>query len=381
MNPNNVLSDASKSSFFKSQQAIPSIMDANAVASTTQQSQNPIKMPRFKPSIELVNPAGREDVFDTVEDLEEGEEAEKLGKLGKPEVSEEKSEKSENEEGETGEIGGSEKPEKPEKLEKSENEEVETEETQVTEEPKGSEKPEKPENSESNEKNENEDGETEETEETAVPQASNETLVLTEIPTNSTTLLSNSMESVSSSLSLLSMNHTTVSPRAHASNPPKGRSSKRKSSKHGRKGRNARRAKLSSSISNSTVSTVSTNSTEMRETVETVDPKEPVNLSEVSSLGFNFSKFYRDFSTLPIHIETPVSEWVTGSSIFQNYVNDVFLPRQMETVARASNPIIYVARNDAKLEQQMIGICDVFLLSLLYNRPFKCCRFPRGNDL
>lgn len=123
------------------------------------------------------------------------------------------------------------------------------------------------------------------------------------------------------------------------------------------------------------------NSTEMRETVETVDPKEPVNLSEVSSLGFNFSKFYRDFSTLPIHIETPVSEWVTGSSIFQNYVNDVFLPRQMETVARASNPIIYVARNDAKLEQQMIGICDVFLLSLLYNRPFKCCRFPRGNDL
>ena len=378
MNPNNVLSDASKSSFFKSQQAIPSIMDANAEASTTQQSQNPIKMPRFKPSIELVNPAGREDVFDTVEDLEEGEEAEKLGKLGKPEVSEEKSEKSENEEGETGEIGGS---EKPEKLEKSENEEVETEETQVTEEPKGSEKsekpekPEKPENSESNEKNENEDGETEETEETAVPQASNETLVLTEIPANSTTLLSNSMESVSSSsLSLLfeSVNHTTVSPRAHASNPPKGRSSKRKSSKHGRKGRNARRAKLPSSISNST---------EMRETVETVDPKEPVNLSEVSSLGFNFSKFYRDFSTLPIHIETPVSEWVTGSSIFQNYVNDVFLPRQMETVARASNPIIYVARNDAKLEQQMIGICDVFLLSLLYNRPFKCCRFPRGNDL
>ena len=361
MNPNNVLSDASKSSFFKSQQAIPSIMDANAEASTTQQSQNPIKMPRFKPSIELVNPAGREDVFDTVEDLEEGEEAEKLGKLGKPEVSEEKSEKSENEEGETGEIGGS---EKPEKLEKSENEEVETEETQVTEEPKGSEKsekpekPEKPENSESNEKNENEDGETEETEETAVPQASNETLVLTEIPANSTTLLSNSMESVSSSsLSLLfeSVNHTTVSPRAHASNPPKGRSSKRKSSKHGRKGRNARRAKLPSSISNST---------EMRETVETVDPKEPVNLSEVSSLGFNFSKFYRDFSTLPIHIETPVSEWVTGSSIFQNYVNDVFLPRQMETVARASNPIIYVARNDAKLEQQMIGICDVFLLSL-----------------
>lgn len=372
MNPNNVLSDASKSSFFKSQQAIPSIMDANAEASTTQQSQNPIKMPRFKPSIELVNPAGREDVFDTVEDLEEGEEAEKLGKLGKPEVSEEKSEKSEkseNEEGETGEIGGSEKPEKLEKSEKSENEEVETEETQVTEEPKGSEKPEKPEkpeNSESNEKNE--------TEETAVPQASNETLVLTEIPANSTTFLSNSMESVSSSLSLLfeSMNHTTVSPRAHASNPPKGRSSKRKSSKHGRKGRNARRAKLPSSISNST---------EMRETVETVDPKEPVNLSEVSSLGFNFSKFYRDFSTLPIHIETPVSEWVTGSSIFQNYVNDVFLPRQMETVARASNPIIYVARNDAKLEQQMIGICDVFLLSLLYNRPFKCCRFPRGNDL
>ena len=369
MNPNNVLSDASKSSFFKSQQAIPSIMDANAEASTTQQSQNPIKMPRFKPSIELVNPAGREDVFDTVEDLEEGEEAEKLGKLGKPEVSEEKSE---NEEGETGEIGGS------EKSEKSENEEVETEETQVTEEPKGSEKPEKPENSESNEKNENEDGETEETEETeetAVPQASNETLVLTEIPANSTTLLSNSMESVSSSSSLSlfeSMNHTTVSPRAHASNPPKGRSSKRKSSKHGRKGRNARRAKLPSSISNST---------EMRETVETVDPKEPVNLSEVSSLGFNFSKFYRDFSTLPIHIETPVSEWVTGSSIFQNYVNDVFLPRQMETVARASNPIIYVARNDAKLEQQMIGICDVFLLSLLYNRPFKCCRFPRGNDL
>lgn len=379
MNPNNVLSDASKSSFFKSQQAIPSIMDANAEASTTQQSQNPIKMPRFKPSIELVNPAGREDVFDTVEDLEEGEEAEKLGKLGKPEVSEEKSEKSENEEGETGEIGGSEKLEKPEKLKKSENEEVETEETQVTEEPKGSEKsekPEKPGNSESNEKNETEDGETEETEETAVPQASNETLVLTEIPANSTTFLSNSMESVSSSssLSLLfeTMNHTTVSPRAHASNPPKGRSSKRKSSKHGRKGRNARRAKLPSSISNST---------EMRETVETVDPKEPVNLSEVSSLGFNFSKFYRDFSTLPIHIETPVSEWVTGSSIFQNYVNDVFLPRQMETVARASNPIIYVARNDAKLEQQMIGICDVFLLSLLYNRPFKCCRFPRGNDL
>lgn len=112
-----------------------------------------------------------------------------------------------------------------------------------------------------------------------------------------------------------------------------------------------------------------------------MDPLEPINLSEVSSLGFNYSLYYRDHSSLPIRIETPTTKWISGSSILQNYVNDVFLPRQMNTVARASNPIIYVARNDARLEQQMIGICDVFLLSLLYHRPFQCLPFPRGNDL
>lgn len=327
MNADNVFSHASKSSFFKFQQAIPSIMDAPAVVSTTQQSQNPINERSFNASIETGIPAGRADVFDTVEDLVEREEAGKLEKPGKPEVSEEK----------------------------SENQDVETAET---EELKGSGKSEKEETPDSND---------EENGETAVSKSSDETLPVSEIPANSTERVSNSMESASSS-------SPTVSSGSYASNPAKGASSKRKSSKQSRKGRNAKKSKLSSFIHSSD----STNSTIGR---EIVDPLEPINLSEVSSLGFNYSLYYRDHSSLPIHIETPTTKWISGSSILQNYVNDVFLPRQMKTVARASNPIIYVARNDARLEQQMIGICDVFLLSLLYHRPFKCLPFPRGNDL
>lgn len=374
VNVDNVPSHASKSSFFKSQQAIPSITDAPAVVSTTQQSQNPINERHFNASIETGIPAGRADVFDTVEDLEEREES---GKLGKPEVSEEKAEKTETGEkegGETGEIGGSEKPGKLENQtrvieeskgsEKPENQDVETVETEKS---KESEKPEKPEKQETPKSN---DEETEETVETAVPKSSNETVILTEIPTNSTALASNSMEAAPS-------NSTTVSPGSNSLKPAKGASSKRKSSKQSRKGRNAKKSKRSSFIHSSNA-TNSSNSTIGR---EIVDPLEPINLSEVSSLGFNYSLYYRDHSSLPIRIETPTTKWISGSSILQNYVNDVFLPRQMNTVARASNPIIYVARNDARLEQQMIGICDVFLLSLLYHRPFQCLPFPRGNDL
>lgn len=370
VNVDNVPSHASKSSFFKSQQAIPSITDAPAVVSTTQQPQNPINERHFNASIETGIPAGRADVFDTVEDLEEREESEKLGK---PEVSEEKAEKTETVEkseklekegGETrgtreiGETGGSEKPE---------NQDVETVETEKS---KESEKPEKPEKQETPKSN---DEETEETVETAVPKPSNETVILTEIPTNSTALASNSMEAAPS-------NSTTVSPGSNSLKPAKGASSKRKSSKQSRKGRNAKKSKRSSFI-HSSVATNSTNSTNSTIGREIVDPLEPINLSEVSSLGFNYSLYYRDHSSLPIRIETPTTKWISGSSILQNYVNDVFLPRQMNTVARASNPIIYVARNDARLEQQMIGICDVFLLSLLYHRPFQCLPFPRGNDL
>ena len=377
VNVDNVPSHASKSSFFKSQQAIPSITDAPAVVSTTQQPQNPINERHFNASIETGIPAGRADVFDTVEDLEEREESEKLGK---PEVREEKAEKTETVEeegGETGEIGGSEKPGKLENQtrvieeskgsEKPENQDVETVETEKSKESEKPEKSEKPETPKSN------DEETEETVETAVPKSSNETVILTEIPTNSTALVSNSMEAAPS-------NSTTVSPGSNSLKPAKGASSKRKSSKQSRKGRNAKKSKRSSFIhsSNATNSTNSSNSTIGR---EIVDPLEPINLSEVSSLGFNYSLYYRDHSSLPIRIETPTTKWISGSSILQNYVNDVFLPRQMNSVARASNPIIYVARNDARLEQQMIGICDVFLLSLLYHRPFQCLPFPRGNDL
>lgn len=380
VNVDNVPSHASKSSFFKSQQAIPSITDAPAVVSTTQQPQNPINERHFNASIETGIPAGRADVFDTVEDLEEREESEKLGK---PEVREEKAEKTETveeeggETGESGETGGSEKPGKLENQtrvieeskgsEKPENQDVETVETEKSKESEKQEKQEKSETPKSN------DEDTEETVETAVPKSSNETVLLTEIPTNSTALASNSMESAPS-------NSTTVSPGSNSLKPAKGASSKRKSSKQSRKGRNAKKSKRSSFIhsSNATNSTNSTNSTIGR---EIVDPLEPINLSEVSSLGFNYSLYYRDHSSLPIRIETPTTKWISGSSILQNYVNDVFLPRQMNTVARASNPIIYVARNDARLEQQMIGICDVFLLSLLYHRPFQCLPFPRGNDL
>ena len=380
VNVDNVPSHASKSSFFKSQQAIPSITDAPAVVSTTQQPQNPINERHFNASIETGIPAGRADVFDTVEDLEEREESEKLGK---PEVREEKAEKTETveeeggETGESGETGGSEKPGKLENQtrvieeskdsEKPENQDVETVETEKSKESEKQDKQEKSETPKSN------DEDTEETVETAVPKSSNETVILTEIPTNSTALVSNSMESAPS-------NSTTVSPGSNSLKPAKGASSKRKSSKQSRKGRNAKKSKRSSFIhsSNATNSTNSTNSTIGR---EIVDPLEPINLSEVSSLGFNYSLYYRDHSSLPIRIETPTTKWISGSSILQNYVNDVFLPRQMNSVARASNPIIYVARNDARLEQQMIGICDVFLLSLLYHRPFQCLPFPRGNDL
>lgn len=380
VNVDNVPSHASKSSFFKSQQAIPSITDAPAVVSTTQQPQNPINERHFNASIETGIPAGRADVFDTVEDLEEREESEKLGK---PEVREEKAEKTETVEeegGETGEIGGSEKPGKLENQtrvieeskgsEKPENQDVETVETEKS---KESEKPEKPEKPEKQETPKSNDEETEEIVETAVPKSSNETVILTEIPTNSTALASNSMESAPS-------NSTTVSPGSNSLKPAKGASSKRKSSKQSRKGRNAKKSKRSSFI-HSSVATNSTNSSNSTIGREIVDPLEPINLSEVSSLGFNYSLYYRDHSSLPIRIETPTTKWISGSSILQNYVNDVFLPRQMNTVARASNPIIYVARNDARLEQQMIGICDVFLLSLLYHRPFQCLPFPRGNDL
>ena len=350
------------------------------MVSTTQQPQNPINERHFNASIETGIPAGRADVFDTVEDLEEREESEKLGK---PEVREEKAEKTETVEeegGETGEIGGSEKPGKLENQtrvieeskgsEKPENQDVETVETEKS---KESEKPEKPEKPEKQETPKSNDEETEEIVETAVPKSSNETVILTEIPTNSTALASNSMESAPS-------NSTTVSPGSNSLKPAKGASSKRKSSKQSRKGRNAKKSKRSSFI-HSSVATNSTNSSNSTIGREIVDPLEPINLSEVSSLGFNYSLYYRDHSSLPIRIETPTTKWISGSSILQNYVNDVFLPRQMNTVARASNPIIYVARNDARLEQQMIGICDVFLLSLLYHRPFQCLPFPRGNDL
>ena len=344
------------------------------MVSTTQQPQNPINERHFNASIETGIPAGRADVFDTVEDLEEREESEKLGK---PEVREEKAEKTETVEeegGETGETGGSEKPGKLENQtrvieeskdsEKPENQDVETVETEKSKESEKQDKQEKQETPKSN------DEDTEETVETAVPKSSNETVFLTEIPTNSTALVSNSMESAPS-------NSTTVSPGSNSLKPAKGASSKRKSSKQSRKGRNAKKSKRSSFIHSSNA-TNSTNSTIGR---EIVDPLEPINLSEVSSLGFNYSLYYRDHSSLPIRIETPTTKWISGSSILQNYVNDVFLPRQMNTVARASNPIIYVARNDARLEQQMIGICDVFLLSLLYHRPFQCLLLPRGNDL
>lgn len=267
--------------------------------------------------------------------------------------------------------------EEPEIIDDTENL-VETEKPQgekgETREGEGSEKSEKSEVSETNDKKESEINEsnaaTVETGETGETDAEIEAS-LSALSTNSTefdlpTAEPDSPES--STVSTVSTVSPTSSLRAKprsksAAAKPKSRAAKRKAAKTARHGRLSR-GKLSSPANGA-------------ETVETGEADLAGSGWGVSSLGFNFSAFYEDRSTAPRRCETPATRWNSGSSMLQRFVNREFLPRQRETGKPGSRPIVFVARGDARLAQQMLGICDALLLALLYGRPCQC-KIPAG---
>lgn len=89
-------------------------------------------------------------------------------------------------------------------------------------------------------------------------------------------------------------------------------------------------------------------------------PFKPVNMKEV----------YLPHSTVPRNAMTVRSHWNSGSEQFINYMNKQFIPFQAQHT-NDSNPIIYVKRGTTGIAGQMRGVCDVLLLSIIHQRPFK----------
>ena len=99
-----------------------------------------------------------------------------------------------------------------------------------------------------------------------------------------------------------------------------------------------------------------------------------VSLTTISSLGFDYRSYYRQNSFVPINISDPISEWISGSSQFRQYMNTVFLPQQKKHILDRDKLIVYAKRGTTGIAGQMSGMCDVLLLAILNNRVFQCLR-------
>ena len=92
----------------------------------------------------------------------------------------------------------------------------------------------------------------------------------------------------------------------------------------------------------------------------------------VSLMGFNFSSYYRDRSSLPIHIEKPKTSWMSGGEEFARYMNEKYIPFVEKHTNDSSNVIVYAKRGTTGIAGQISGMCDVLFLSILNDRVFKC---------
>lgn len=93
---------------------------------------------------------------------------------------------------------------------------------------------------------------------------------------------------------------------------------------------------------------------------------------DISSLGFNYSSYYRVNNSQPIHIDLPKTKWITGNDKFKEYMNNVFIPHQQQHSLNTTTQIIYLKRGTTGIAGQMSGMCDVLLLAILNNRVFQC---------
>lgn len=115
----------------------------------------------------------------------------------------------------------------------------------------------------------------------------------------------------------------------------------------------------------------------MQQNTEIQEPtSEMESDSVVSSMGFNFSSYYRDRSSLPIRIERPRTSWMTGGAEFVKYMNEEYIPFVEKHANDSSNIIVYAKRGTTGMAGQISGMCDVLFLSILNDRVFKCRCVP-----
>ena len=112
------------------------------------------------------------------------------------------------------------------------------------------------------------------------------------------------------------------------------------------------------------------------EETEKEETTSSVSSDTVSSMGFDFSSYYQDKSSMPIHIEKPKTRWMSGPDPLCKYMNDVYIPLTMNHSSDKDKMIIYAKRGTTGIAGQISGMCDVLLLGILNDRVFKCLCCP-----
>ena len=91
--------------------------------------------------------------------------------------------------------------------------------------------------------------------------------------------------------------------------------------------------------------------------------------TKVSSLGFEYNKYYNPMTTGPKELKKPVTKWISGPEELVNYMNTVYAPKyENATEADYKKRLIFQKRQYAGIPNQIMGVCDVLLLGMVNDR-------------
>ena len=86
-----------------------------------------------------------------------------------------------------------------------------------------------------------------------------------------------------------------------------------------------------------------------------------------------YREFYQPRSSI-LRSAVVLTNWEGSGIFFTNYMNRNYLPRMRKQLADI-RVLAYLSRPGQSIQTQMKGVCDVLLLAILNNRPFKCSSF------
>ena len=91
--------------------------------------------------------------------------------------------------------------------------------------------------------------------------------------------------------------------------------------------------------------------------------------TKVSSLGFEYNKYYNPMTTGPKELKKPVTKWTSGPEELVNYMNTVYAPKyENATEEDYKKRLIFQKRQYAGIPNQIMGVCDVLLLGMVNDR-------------